>query len=90
MGFSENVDYGQLDAPTIDYDPSFEVEEIYISEQDGFNDLIVVNLDAYVPRGTVFNLGGTEFTADTDSRNWLRQTCLETAPRTSPGSMARR
>ena len=57
--------YGRLDEPTIDYGPSFEVEDIYIFEPDGFNpERILVSLDAYVPTGTVFNLGGTKFTAD--------------------------
>ena len=61
--------YGQLDEPTIDYGPSFEVEEITIFEPDGpDNDLIYVIPDADVPLGTVFNLGGTEFTADDGSR----------------------
>ena len=32
-------------------------------------DLIYVILDPYVPLGTVFNLGGTEFTADAGSRD---------------------
>ena len=63
-GFSL-LGYGRLDEPTIDYGPSFEVEGIYIFEPDGFNpDRILVSLDAYVPTGTVFNLGGTEFEAD--------------------------
>ena len=62
-GFSPN--YGRLDDPTIDYGPSFEVDEIYIYQADGFGqDRISVILDAYLPRGTVFNLGGTEFTSD--------------------------
>ena len=63
-GFSENL-YGRLDEPTIDYGRSFEVEEISILEPAGFSaDQIYVTLDAYVPPGTVFNLGGTEFTAN--------------------------
>ena len=67
-GFSEDI-YGQLDEPTIDYGPSFEIEEITISELgDPTNHRIYVILDAYVPLGTVFNLGGTEFTADAGSR----------------------
>ena len=67
-GFSEDI-YGQLDEPTIDYGRSFEIEEIYIFELgDPTNHRIYVGLDAYVPLGTVFNLGGTEFTADAGSR----------------------
>ena len=61
--------YGQLDETTIDYGPSFEVEEITIFEPDGpTDDLIYVILDADVPLGTVFNLGGTELTVNTGSR----------------------
>ena len=77
-GFSEDF-FGQLDETTIDYGPSFEVEEIYIYEPEGFSqDLIYVTFDPYVPLGTVFNLGGTNFTADagsSDSVNihtWVR------------------
>ena len=33
----------------------------------GGDDEIEVDLDAFVPRGSVFNLGGTEFIADADS-----------------------
>ena len=66
-GFSPN--YGRLDDPTIDYGPSFEVEEIYIYEANGFGqDRISVILDAHVPLGTVFNLGGTEFTVNAGSK----------------------
>ena len=62
--------FGQLDEPTIDYGRSFEVEEIYILEPDSLvlDDQIYVALDADVPLGTVFNLGGTEFTSDAGSR----------------------
>ena len=77
-GFLEFA-YGQLDAPAIDYDSSFEVKQIYIFEPDGIGaDSIYIKLDAYVPRGTVFNLGGTEFTADagrtpaTGAYIWIR------------------
>ena len=67
-GFAEDF-FGQLDEPTIDYGPSFKVDEIYIYEPDfSSSDQIQVTLDAYVPLGTVFNLGGTEFTADAGSR----------------------
>ncbi len=57
--------YGLLDNTTIPYDSSFEVVSIYIDP----NDFVRVHLDAYVPLGTVFNLGGTEFTVDADSRS---------------------
>ena len=68
-GFFFGGIYGQLDETTIDYGPSFEVEEIYIYEPDSpIDDRIHVVLDAYVPLGTVFNLGGTDFTADAGSR----------------------
>ena len=65
-GFFFVGSYGQLDEPTIDYGHSFEVEEIYIYEPESLvsDDRITVFLDADVPLGTVFNLGGTEFTAD--------------------------
>ena len=58
--------YGQLDEPTFDYGRSFEVEEINILEPESLviDDRIYVTLDADVPLGTVFNLGGTEFTSD--------------------------
>ena len=66
-GFASN--FGRLDDPTIDYGPSFEVRQIAIIEPDfSSSDQIQVTLDAYVPLGTVFNLGGTEFTADAHSR----------------------
>ena len=62
--------YGQLDETTIDYGHSFEVEEIYIYETESLvsDDRIHIALDADVPLGTVFNLGGTEFTSDAGSR----------------------
>ena len=67
-GFLEHS-YGQLDETTIDYGRSFEVEGISIYEPEGpTDDRIEVTLDADVPSGTVFNLGGTEFTADAGSR----------------------
>ena len=67
-GFKERF-FGQLDETTIDYGPSFEVDEISIFEPDfSSSDQIQVTLDAYVPLGTVFNLGGTDFTANAGSR----------------------
>ena len=83
--------YGQLDEPTIDYGRSFEVEEIYIYEPESLviDDRIYVTLDADVPLGTVFNLGGTEFTSDA-GRTATQAAILGAAPRTSPGSMARK
>ena len=61
--------YGRLDETTIDYGPSFEVTEISIFEPEGSSsDQIYVILDAHAPFGTVFNLGGTEFTASAVSR----------------------
>ena len=71
-GFLENR-FGQLDETTIDYSHSFKVEQIYILEPGGFSvDLIFVKLDPYVPLGTVFNLGGTEFTANAVSRDSVK------------------
>ena len=62
--------YGQLDETTFDYGRSFNVEEITISEPSGpTDDRIYVTLDADVPLGTVFNLGGTKFTANAGSRS---------------------
>ncbi len=62
--------HGLLDKPTIVYGPSFEVERIYLDDVTDPNESedVVVRLDAHVPLGTVFNLGGTEFTVDTVSR----------------------
>ena len=77
-GFKERF-FGQLDEPTIDYGPSFEVDEIFISEPDSssFDDLVYVTLDAYVPLGTVFNLGGTDFTAKRRQQNQFRHPFLD-------------
>ena len=58
--------FGQLDYTTIDYGPSYGVEWITANETGG-NDYVAVSLSARVPLGSVFNLGGREFTADADS-----------------------
>ena len=59
---------GSLDDSTIDYGtrPSNRVEGTSIQGPLGSED-VRVSLDAYVPRGSVFNFGGTEFTADRSS-----------------------
>ena len=48
---------------TIDYGPSYGVVAIQIVDTG----IVVVDLSAFVPRGSVFGLGGTEFTVDADS-----------------------
>ena len=58
--------FGQLDYTTIDYGPSYGVEWITANETGG-NDYVAVSLSARVALGSVFNLGGREFTADADS-----------------------
>ena len=57
------VSFGQLDDMTIDYGPSYGVVAIQIVDTG----IVVVDLSAFVPRGSVFGLGGTEFTVDADS-----------------------
>ena len=55
---------GRLDDTVINYGPSFEVQRIEIDESLINDETVTVTLDAFVPLGTVFNLGGTEFTDD--------------------------
>ena len=58
---------GGLSDATIGYgDTSYTVLSLGIAEEGG-NDLIAIGLDAFVPQGAVFNLGGTEFTANAAS-----------------------
>ena len=63
------VTYGSLDKTTIDYGPSFKVLDIsLVWPNSPSTRYITTLLNAYPPVGTVFDLGGTEFTADADSR----------------------
>ena len=75
FGFA-STSYGQLGDTTIDYGRSYEVETIILNEIANPY-VVVVELDAHVPLGSVFNLGGTEFTADAEESsaglyNWDR------------------
>ena len=49
-----------------------------------------IYLDAFLPRGSVFDLGGTTFTADATSRTIDHGGLYQwTSPPVSPGSTAR-
>ena len=65
-------DYGALDDTTIDYgSKSFAVGFLQTVTGQG-SDYITFTIDnavEFLPRGTVFNFGGTEFTADADQRS---------------------
>ena len=57
-----------LDDKTIDYgDTTWLVGAIITDIQFGGTDVLKIALDAYLPRGSVFDLGGTTFTADATS-----------------------
>ena len=57
---------GGLDDTTIDHDVrSYSVGAVLFA--DSANDVFTLALDAFVPRGSVFDLGGTELTADASS-----------------------
>ena len=62
---------GSLDDGTIDHGTiSEEVDGIWIRDLDAGNDVVVFRLDMdRLPRGTVFDLGGEEFTAEATSEN---------------------
>ena len=61
-GYSSLTNIGQLDDPTIDYGPSFAVEDITIL--DGNPVTVTVQLNAIAPLGSAFDLGGRTFTVD--------------------------
>ena len=77
-GYSHTAQIGALD----DYDfeqggATYTVAYLYIQDYDTGTDLVRVNIGGLLPRGSIFNLGGTEFTADatsedTDSYEWNR------------------
>ena len=55
--------HGVLVEPDISHsDESYTVRELVI-----FGEVVVIDLDRFLPRGTIFNLGGAEFTADEGS-----------------------
>ena len=60
----------RLGDPGIEYGvgPPFTVSSIIIAGQP-VSDSVLVKLDAFVPRGSVFDLGGTTFTADATSES---------------------
>ena len=61
---------GQLDNPTIDYGPSYEIQEIRISVSTGFGiDSVRLGVDPFLPSGSVFDLGGTTFSAESSFEN---------------------
>ena len=66
FGFSASPGYGALDDTSFDYDGStFTVENVGIRNPDGMSGYHVrLGLDAFVPRGAVFDLNGYTFTAD--------------------------
>ena len=69
-GWGTNISGADLDEPTIELDdgrtwtPS--IIRIEHNTVSGFRNVKFI-LDAYLPLGSVFNLGGTEFTVDEDS-----------------------
>ena len=64
FGFDPTIPDGVLADPTIDYgSQTFTVSKLRISDSIGVADSVDIDLDAYVPSGTVFDLGGTTFTA---------------------------
>ena len=64
IGFGTS--HGALDDPTIDYGgKTFTVARMLIL--DSTVNVMRITLDAFLPRGSVFNLGGTEFTANQGS-----------------------
>ncbi len=67
-GFSESV-YGSLPNLTITDGggTSYTVRQIVIHDFDSDTDLVEIILTDFLPRGSVFNLGGEEFTADATS-----------------------
>ena len=60
---------GDLDKSTIDYgSKSFPVAELHVTTESGRHvEFESTNRDEFLPRGSVFDFGGTEFTADMDS-----------------------
>ena len=69
FGFSASPAYGALDDTSFDYDGStFTVVNVGIRNPDGMSGYHVrLGLDAFVPRGAVFDLNGYTFTADADA-----------------------
>ena len=70
FGFSAaSPGYGALDDTSFDYDGStFTVENVGIRNPDGVSGYHVrLDLDAFVPRGAVFDLNGYSFTTDATS-----------------------
>ena len=69
FGFSASPAYGALDDTSFDYDGStFTVEAVGIRDpDDGSGYHVRLVLDAFVPRGTVFDLNGYGFTTDATS-----------------------
>ena len=56
---------GSLDDATIEYGgETLVVKNILIVDTSDSNDFVQIALDAFAPRGTVFDLGGTRLTAD--------------------------
>ena len=88
-GFSADTSVGSLDDTTIDYGTPNGVQAITTLVGPGTSS-VAVFLDAFVPRGSVFNFGGTEFTADAGSDEALWVGITGTSPRTSAGSTARK
>ena len=65
---------GDLDKSTIDYgSKSFPVAELQETTESGRHvEFESTNRDEFLPRGSVFDFGGTEFTADEDSERRTR------------------
>ena len=64
FGFSASPSHGALDDTSFDYDGStFTVEAVGIRQPVGSSYHVRLDLDAFVPRGSVFELNGFEFTA---------------------------
>ena len=69
FGYSASQGHGALDDTSFDYDGSpFTVEAVEIRQPGGsMNYHVSLVLDAFVPRGSVFELNGYEFTASAAS-----------------------
>ena len=64
LGYHADLIKGVLSDDTIDYrDLTYTVDKV-VNMGSGPFSLVVVRLDRWVPRGSVFNIGGGEFTAD--------------------------
>ena len=67
-GFIDSLGIGALSNPTITYAGiNYGITLIGINDFNTGTDEVAIGADLYLPRGSVFNLGGTEFTANATS-----------------------